>query len=77
MVIAKVTHCLRRRFAELGAAEADVDAPQSSTAIDQLPAVPIPNAHPRAPGNDCRAVLEVIGDRGRRVDQALPIHFLK
>jgi hypothetical protein len=73
MVIAQVPHRLRRRFAKLGAAVADIDAPQPGAAIDQ----PVPDPHPGAPGNYRRAVLEVIGDRGRRVDQALPIHFLE
>jgi hypothetical protein len=77
MVIAQVPHRLRRRFAKLGAAVADIDAPQPGAAIDQFPAVPVLDPDPGAPGNYRRAVLEVIGDRGRRVDQALPIHFLE
>src|SRR5580693_7416132 len=77
MVIAQVPHRLRRRLAKLGAAVADVDAPQPGAAIDQFPAVPVPDPDPGATSNYRRAVLEVIGDRGRRVDQALPIHFLE
>src|SRR5438445_11100864 len=77
MVIAEVAHRLRRRFAEFGAAETDVDAPQSGAAIDQLPTVPILDPDPGTPGDYRRAVFEVIGDRGCRVDQALPIHFLE
>jgi len=48
-------------IAELGAAEADVDAPQPGAAIDQLPALPVPYPDPGAPGNDRRAEFEVIG----------------
>src|SRR6202008_2618143 len=77
MVIAQVPHCLRRRLAKLGAAVANVDAPQPGAAINQLAALTVRDPDPGATSNYRRAVLEVIGDRGRRVDQALPIHFLE
>src|ERR1700730_1482611 len=77
VVVAEIAHRLRRGLAELGAPIADIDAPQPGAAIDQLPPVPVPQPDPGAPSDDRRAVLQVICDRCRRVDQALPIHFLE
>src|SRR6516164_3704094 len=77
MIIAQIAHRLGRRFAELGAAIADVDAPQPGAAIDQIPTPPVLYPDPGASGNDRRAVLQVIGDRGRRMEQALPVHLFE
>src|ERR1700730_8796985 len=69
MVITEIAHRLGCRLAEFSAAVADIDAPQPGAAVDQLPPLTVLDPDPRTPGNDRRAVLEVIGDRGRGVDQ--------
>src|SRR5215470_5563429 len=72
VIIAEIAHSLRGGFAELGAAIPDIDAPQAGAAIDQVPPVPVPDPNPGAAGDDRRTVLQVIGYRGRRMQQALP-----
>src|SRR5881227_3454518 len=57
-------------WVNIGYGRADIDAPQPGAAIDQLPPVPVLDPDPGAAGDDRRAVLKVIGDRRRRMDQA-------
>jgi len=77
MVVAEIGHRLGRRLAQFGAAIADVDAPQPGAAVDQLAALAVAHPHARGTGDDRRAVLQMVGDRGRGMEDALPVHLLK
>ena len=77
VVVAEIGHRLRRRLTQFGAAIADIDAPQPGAAIDQIVPAAVLEPHPRAAGDDRRPVFQMIGDRGRRMEQALPVHLLE
>ncbi len=77
VVVAEIGHRLRRRRTQFGAAIADIDAPQPGAAIDQIVPAAVLEPHPRAAGDDRRPVFQMIGDRRRGVEQALPVHLLE
>ena len=68
--------CLRG-FGDLGPAVADVDAPETGAAVDQLAPLVVLDAHAPAALDDQRPVAHVGGDRGERMEQALPVHLLE
>src|SRR5262245_13166104 len=61
----------------LATAIANIHAPQPGTTIDQLPALPIADAHAIGLGHDVRAFLEVIDNRGVRMEYRLPVDVLE
>src|SRR5262249_22615063 len=77
VVIAEVAHRLGRRVAELGSAIADIDAPQAGAAVDQLPSALVPDPDAGTARDDRRTVLQMVGDRRCRMDQALAIHLFE
>src|SRR5215469_17995557 len=77
VVIAEVAHRLGRCVAEFRSAIADIDAPQAGAAVDQLPSALVPDPDAGTARDDRRTVLQVVGDRRRRMDQALAIHLLE
>src|ERR1700686_4234593 len=77
MIVAEVLHCLGRGLRELSPAVADVDAPEAGAEVDEIAALLVPDARAAAIGDDKRPVLEVVGDRGRGVEQALLVHLLE
>jgi hypothetical protein len=64
-------------FGDFGAAVADVDAPETGAAVDQLAPLVILDAHAPAALDDQGAIAHVGGDRGERMEQALPVHLLE
>ena len=77
VVIVEVLDRLLRRFGDLGPAVADVDAPETGAAVDQLAPLVVLDAHTPAALDDQRPVAHVCGDRGERMEQALPVHLLE
>ena len=77
VVVAQLLDRLPRRLSDLGPAVADVDAPEPGAAVDVLPAAAIHDPHPPALAHDQRPDLEVLGDRGVGMEQALPVHLLE
>ena len=77
MVVAKLGHRLGRRLTQFGAAVADIDAPQTGAAVDEVAPFAVLDPNPRAAGDDRRAVLQMVGDRGRRMEDALPVHLFE
>ena len=77
VVIVEVLDRLLRRFGDLGPAITDVDAPETGAAVDQLAPLVVLDAHTPAALDDQRPVAHVGGDRGERMEQALPVHLLE
>ena len=77
VIIVEVLDRALRRFGDLGPAVADVDAPEAGAAVDQLAPLVVLDAHAPAALDDQRPIAHVGGDRGERVEQALPVHLLE
>ena len=77
VVIAEIGHRPRRRLTQFGPAIADIDAPQPGAAVDQVMPAAVLEPHPGPAGDDRRPVLQMLGDRGRRMEQALPVHLFE
>ena len=77
VVIGEVLDGLLGRIGHLGPAVSDVDAPESGAAIDNVFALLVLDAHAATVGKYHRPLLEVIGDRGVGVEQALAVDVLE
>ena len=74
---AELGHFLGGGLAELGAAIADVHAPQARRAVDVALALGVDHAHARAAFDDQWSLDQMVGDRGHGVEHALLVQLLE
>ena len=74
---ADARHFLGRDLGKLRPPVADIDAPERRRGIDIALALEVVDLHPAAPAVDDGACGLMLGDRGDRVQQDLPVEFLQ
>ena len=77
MVVGEVLNGLLGSLGHLLATIADVDAPQARATVDQFATLMVLDAHPTRLGDNVGSLLQVIHNRGIRMEHGLAINVFQ